>query len=85
MKEQNPQKNQTILPYDLGGRDDPCFQDHGGNIIPDRIEANNDYYDWKPAPDEARDDYINDQSSFVDGEDSTGDWADHETESERNQ
>lgn len=40
-----PIKEQTVLPYVLGGKDDPHFQeDIGGNWTPDRIEANEDRY-----------------------------------------
>lgn len=47
-------KSQTVLPYDLGGKTDPHFQDHGGNFIPDRIAANEEQYDaldeaWYPS------------------------------------
>lgn len=40
-----PAAKKTVLPYHLGGSNDPHFQDHGGNIIPDRIKANQDYYE----------------------------------------
>lgn len=38
-------KTITVLPYTLGGKDDPHFQeDIGGNWTPDRVAANEDIY-----------------------------------------
>jgi hypothetical protein len=55
MKEPNPAEEMTPQELrdriraqafsQLGGKDDPHFQDHGGNWTLDRIEANEDWYE----------------------------------------